>query len=125
MKKTNISQEDKLRMSNKITFITIASEVLLNRLFDAKSDGLFKQKLRQKASTFIDELKTIELGIYDNLDKAKSEQLSQVYDIYDGFINKISGVEIYDMENIMYIIEAYNKDPKSINGIVNKVLKQN
>jgi hypothetical protein len=112
-------------MSNKITFITIASEVLLNRLFDAKSDGLFKQKLRQKASTFIDELKTIELGIYDNLDKAKSEQLSQVYDIYDGFINKISGVEIYDMENIMYIIEAYNKDPKSINGIVNKVLKQN
>ena len=37
-----------------------------------------------------------------------------VYNVYDNFMKKISEVPIYDMENISVIIDAYNKDKKSI-----------
>lgn len=106
---------------DKITHIVINSELLLNRLQDSVAEKMFKQALKNKAKKFIEELKTVERDWYDKFFDQKEDSTCDVYDVYSDFINEIATVPIYDMENIIHIIKAYRKDPKSIEGIVNKI----
>ena len=107
----------------KITHIAINAQVLLNRLHDQTAGNVFKQVLKHKAKNFIDELIKVEKTLYNGFFEAKEESAVQVYEVYDNFISDVASVAIYDMENISKIIQAYKKDPKSIEGIVNKILK--
>jgi hypothetical protein len=45
------------------------------------------------------------------------------YNVTDEFVQKISGVDLDDMQNVMMIIDAYRKDPRSIEGIIKKILR--
>jgi hypothetical protein len=55
---------------------------------------------------------------------SEKEEASQViYDVYDNFIKTVSNVPIWEMQNVTQILEAYEKNPKSIEGVVRKVLK--
>ena len=110
---------------DKVTHIAINCEVLINRINDEKFDGYFnpkiKQSLRQKCKEFLQELYKVEREYYDVFFNKSEDSTVVVYDIYDTFMKTVASVPIYHMANITSIIEAYQKDPKSIEGIVKKI----
>ncbi len=67
------------------------------------------------------ELIKAEANHYDKFFERDSDSTDFVYSVFDTFIKKVSEIAIYDMENICHIIDAYRKDQKSIEGIVNKI----
>lgn len=103
-----------------ITHIAINSQVLLNRLCDERTKGVFTKQLKFHCNKFIDELQKVETNIFDKFFDKNEESTIVVYDTYDKFI---SNIPIWDMQNLTRIIEAYHKDSKSIEGIVNKILR--
>jgi len=107
--------------TDKVTHIAINSEILINRLNDPIADGYFKQKLKQTAKLFLQELLKVEKEYYDKFFDKSEDSTIVVYETYDNFMKTIANVPIYHMQNITSIIEAYQKDPKSIEGIVNKI----
>lgn len=103
-----------------ITHIAINCQLLLNRLSDEKAKNVFSKNLKFTCNNFLNELKKVETNIFDKFFDKNEESTVVVYDTYDKFI---SNIPIWDMENLTRIIEAYHKDPKSIEGIVNKILR--
>jgi len=59
----------------------------------------------------------------DWLNSEAGSQAEAIYDVYNDFLKIVAKVEIQDMVNIGRLIEAYKKDPKSINGLCKKILK--
>jgi hypothetical protein len=115
--------EIKMKDTDKITHIIINCQMLNNRLFDAFSNRFFKQNLKAKCNTFLQELIKIEKNYYDKFFDAKEQSTIDVYNVYENFINQVSNIPIWEMENITSILKAYEKDPKSIEGITNKILR--
>jgi hypothetical protein len=108
-----------------LTNIIITSQILLNRLSDYKADYPLKQILKQNANRLLENLQRIEREYYDELDTVASEQMDVCYNVTDTFVQKIAGVDLADMENVMMIIDAYRKDPKAIEIITKKIMKVN
>lgn len=108
--------------TNKITHAIIANQVALVRNEDLKHTDNYKHKLKQLLNPVIKELVKHEPE-YDNFFNKVEDSTAVVFDVHDGFIKAIASVPIWDMQNITAMIEAYNKDPKSIQGIVNKILR--
>lgn len=101
----------------------MSCEIALNQLEAIKHTPYYKQSLKNKINAVIPELIKAEQYHYDKFFEALSDSTDHVYKVFETFVKVISQVPIYDMENICYMIEAYNKDPKSMNGITNKIIK--
>jgi len=108
---------------DKITASVISSQVTLNLLESIKHTRYFNRELKRKLNLVYPELIKSERDHYDMFFQVKDEATEQVYQVFENFIKKISGVAIYDMANISFMIDAHDKDPKSLNGICNKILK--
>lgn len=109
--------------TDKITTSVIATQITLNLLHDIKHTSYYQKGLKNKLNLVYPELIKAEKEHYDKFFDVEDKATDQVYGVFEDFIKKIAGIPIYDMENIAYIIDAYHKDPKSINGICNKILK--
>jgi hypothetical protein len=111
------------KQAMQLTNIIITSQILLNRLSDYKADYPLKLILKQNTNRLLENLKQIEKEYYDELDTVATEQMDVCYNVTDEFVQKISGVDLADMQNVMMIIDAYRKDPSSIEGIIKKILR--
>jgi hypothetical protein len=111
------------KQAMQLTNIIITSQILLNRLSDYKADYPLKLILKQNTNRLLENLKQIEKEYYDELDTVATDQMDVCYNVTDEFVQKISGVDLDDMQNVMMIIDAYRKDPSSIEGIIKKILR--
>jgi hypothetical protein len=111
------------KQAMQLTNIIITSQILLNRLSDYKADYPLKLILKQNTNRLLENLKQIEKEYYDELDTVATDQMDICYNVTDEFVQKISGVDLDDMQNVMMIIDAYRKDPSSIEGIIKKILR--
>jgi hypothetical protein len=111
------------KQAMQLTNIIITSQILLNRLSDYKADYPLKLILKQNTNRLLENLKQIEKEYYDELDTVATDQMDVCYNVTDEFVQKISGVDLADMQNVMMIIDAYRKDPSSIEGIIKKILR--
>jgi hypothetical protein len=108
----------------RIAHIGVVSQVMLNLLHDAKADGLFARQLKARTNLFVSELLHTEKQTFDDwLNSEAESQAEVIYDVYNDFLKIVAKVEIQDMVNVGRLIEAYKKDPKSINGLCKKILK--
>lgn len=107
--------------TDKVTHVAINCQVLLNRLSDQVAEDYYKTGLKQTARKFLNELLKVEKEMFDKFFDKSEDSTAVVYDTYDIFMKTIANVPIYEMQNITSIIEAYQKDRKSIEGIVNKI----
>lgn len=107
-----------------IVHVTLVSNVLNFYLCEGVAKDLFRQKLKQKVKTLSDELIEFEKQFYDVFFDKKEDTTAEIWEKIDQFYKVVSKVKIQDMENFKYILQAYQKDPKAINGIVNKILKK-
>lgn len=61
--------------------------------------------------------------IFKEFVKAREDDTDDLKGVYEEFCTELSGLDFYDYKNMSYMIKAYKKDPKSMNGICNKILK--
>jgi len=111
-----------MNITHKITHAIIANQLALNHNEDLKHTKFFKQSLKQKLNQLLPELIKCEPE-YDAFFNKIEGSTTEVYAEYDLFIQAIASVPIWDSRNVRLIIEAYNKDPKALEGIINKILK--
>jgi len=109
--------------THKIITTVMALQIGLNNLIELKSINFFKQNAKLLVGKTIDALTEIEVKHYDNFFNNKEDETSDVYEVYENFVKQISFVPIYDCENLLKMYEAYKKDPKSMEGITNKILR--
>lgn len=107
---------------NKITHAIIINQIALNRNEEIKHTPYYKKGLKQKLNLLMPELVKSEKD-YDEFFDTIEDSTSEVYKVYDEYTKAVASVPIYDCKNITLIIEAYRKDPKSIEGICKKILK--
>ena len=112
-----------MELVDKITTSVMSCQIALNQLEAIKHTPYYKQSLKNKINAVLPELIKAEQEHYDKFFEKESDSTDHVYQVFENFIKCISKVPIYDMENICYMIDAYGKDGKSMNGITNKILK--
>jgi len=110
-------------ITHKIITSVLAMQISSNILTDLQTAKVFKSSLKMHINRTIEALKEVELEHYDKFFKAKENETSGVYEVYENFIKVIAQVPIYDAENLLKMYEAYKKDPKSMEGITNKILR--
>lgn len=115
-------------MEQNLTHFKIIKSIIINQIALNYNDELrhtahYKQGLKQKINLLLPELIKCEKE-YDEFYNKAEQGTSNIYDEYDKFIQSISSVPMWDCHNIRLIIEAYKIDSKSIEGIVNKILKK-
>jgi flagellar biosynthesis component FlhA len=111
-----------MTQTDKIVTTVMTCQIALNQLSDFKDSRFFNQSLKYRLNETIKELIKVEQEWYDKFYDSMEDSTSQIYTVYENFLKSVSKIPIYDMENICKIIDAYNKDSKSIEGIVKKVL---
>jgi len=112
-----------MELVDKITTSVMSCQIALNQLEAIKHTPYYKGLLKNKLNNVLPELIKAEQEHYDSFFEKHSDSTDHVYKVFELFIQRISKVPIYDMENICYMIDAYDKDKKSMNGITNKVLR--
>ena len=110
-----------MKIEDKITNSVMSCQIALNQLEQIKYTPYYKQALKNKLNSVLVELIKAEQNHYDKFFERDDNATDAVYAVFDTFIKKVSEIAIYDMENICHIIDAYRKDQKSIEGIVNKI----
>jgi hypothetical protein len=111
-----------MKIEDYITQSIIVNQIALNQNEKLKHTTFFKKELRQKLNLLIPVLVKCEPE-YDEFFNKVEDSTIDVYKVYENFLKSVSSVPIWDCENITLIIEAYKKDPKSIEGICKKILK--
>jgi len=61
--------------------------------------------------------------IFKEFVEKEEDKTDDVKMVYDEFISELASLEFWDYKNMTTMIKSYKKDPKSINGICNKILK--
>jgi len=112
-----------MKLVDKITTSVMSTQITLVQLESIKYTGYYNKELKQKLNLVLPLLIKAEQEHYDNFFEKESDSTDHVYQVFETFIKRISNVPIYDMENICYMIDAYDKDSKSMNGITKKILR--
>ena len=112
-----------MELVDKITTSVMSTQIALVQLEEIKHTGYYNKELKQKLNLVLPLLIKAEQEHYDKFFEKESDSTDHVYQVFENFIKRISKVPIYDMENICYMIDAYDKDSKSMNGITNKILR--
>lgn len=107
---------------DKITHSILANQIALNNNESIKHTAYYKGWLKIPLNNVLSKLYKCEPE-YDDFFNKESESVSHCYDAYDNYIKTVASVPIWDCKNIIDIIEAYKKDPKSIEGITKKILR--
>lgn len=109
------------KMVAKVAHAIIANQVALNINEDLKHTPFYKHSLKKHINLLLPDLIKNEADFDKFFDQQETATV-QVYDIYERFIKAVSGVPIWDCENITAMIEAYNKDKYTLEPVVNQIL---
>lgn len=99
------------------------SQILANEMHELQTKFKLPFGLKNKVQNLKPDLIRFSESQFDLADEKANKEMRIIYDTMDNFINEISKVKIEDMPAVLYIYDAYKKDPTSLNGIVNKILK--
>lgn len=69
----------------------------------------------------INSLKPIDVKFKD-FESVKDDQTYEVYGYYQEMIHELAKIDLYHCNNITQLLKAYQKSPKSLEGITKKIL---
>lgn len=107
-----------------IVHVVMSAQLLSNYIVDMKANNWFTKTLLNFVNNFIKKLHEVERNYFDIYFNHKEEDSAKLYNSYDKFTHKAATVPLWDMDDISTLIDAYYADPKSMQGIAKKVLKQ-
>lgn len=108
---------------DKVTQSIIANQLALNCNEALKYTGYYKKELKAHLNKTIPLLIKAESEEFDKIFDSQPGAASDVYNVMDALVKEIAATSIPEYSSIIFLIQAYRKDPKSIKGIVNRVLK--
>jgi hypothetical protein len=111
-----------MTIENKVTHARIVNQIATIHNEALRRTPFYKHNFKNKLNQFLPELIKCEKD-YDEFFNKIEDSTVVVYDVYDAFLKAVASVPIWECKNITMIIEAYNTNPKAIEGIVKKVLK--
>jgi hypothetical protein len=107
----------------KVLHTAIAAQVLQNYIVDMKADNWFTGVFKNFVNNFLEQFKKLEDKFFDIYFDYKEEDTIKLYEVYDKYLNTMSQVPLWEMNNIKDLIDAYFIDPASMTGIAKKVHK--
>lgn len=114
-------------MNNKdlenLTASVICSQLLLHYLEEIKHTRYYKGKLKETTRAAIIQLMKVERKEFDKLAETEGDIPHQISSNLIEIISLLMRGGFSNMMLLGNLQYAYHKDPKSIEGIVNKVLK--
>ena len=87
-----------------------------------KGTNYYVKSLKNRGNLFLKELIKVEY-IYDEMYNDKEESCTEVTNIVQDLVIKIGELGFENYGQLSLMIDAYKKDPKSIEGITRKILK--
>jgi len=108
---------------DKITHAIVVNEIAKEANMWIRNTPYFKGILKNRLNQLLPELYKCSPD-YDSFFNKVEESTEIVTQVYEDYTKAIASIPIWECQNITAIIEAYKKDPKSIQGIVNKILKE-
>jgi len=112
-----------MKLEDKLTTTIMILQVALNNVDSLKHTNYYQKEIKKHINLLLPHLIKSEKEYFDKFFKFEEKSTDYVYQVHETFLKELANVPIYDMENIVTIIKAYNKDKKSIEGICNKVLR--
>lgn len=101
----------------------IANQLALFYNEELKYTPFYRHELKKTLNAVLPHLLKLEATGYDNLLDQVGEQLDYVHDAKLALIEEIARLEPPDYGDLINIIRAFKKNPKSLMGIALKILK--
>jgi len=122
-KDTTTEREQKIL--SKIAQFIISASVTLEFMEEVKLTPVYRKKIKQTGNRFLSELSKIQNDYYEKLLNASEEGTDNLFDTQYDVVKSLSKLNIYKFDEIRQVIEAYEKEPKAIQGIVYQINKRN
>lgn len=106
----------------KITHITILSQILLNRLHDHVANNNFSKGLKYSAAKFINQLSVVERERYDKFFEHDESASQIIYSGMDRFYEKVSQIEIEKMDSAGQLLDMLIHYPEDLERVLNQLL---
>lgn len=121
-----MTKEEKQALLEKHHYIstTLVLQIALNKLDELRRTAYPKNDLTQLIEPLVKELIKEEV-FYDSIFTNYEANIVKQYDTYDKFIKVMSTVNVWEMENLMALKLANDKDPDTLLPVVNGILKDN
>lgn len=110
-------------LTHKLITSVMTAQILNNQLHDLSVAGLFKQRDKMIINNAKNVLLSIEAKHYDRFWDEKQKETSEIYKTYELFLNLMSVVPIYDVENILYLYDLYKNHREELDDLINKINK--
>jgi hypothetical protein len=115
-----IIKTEKLDDNTKVVTSIIANQFALECNENVKHTTHYKRRLKQVLNPAITELIKAEPE-FDDVYNQLEGQARQVTDVVRRLAQKLASLGIHHFDNVSDMVDAYEKDQKSIYGIVNKI----
>lgn len=113
--------KEETEMLTNISAAIISNQIAYVNNHNIQLTPYFKQRLKRHLKIVNEELEKAERNEFDMFFDMKEESTEAVFNAQFKMIEEITSLGLFHYENITEIIKAYKKDPKSIQGIVNKI----
>ena len=113
-----------MKIEEKIVHSIVSTKVNIHYNEELKRTAFYDKQVKMYGNRYLNHIIGKE-KFFDGLEEAKEDQAITVHDVFYDYIKAVCAINIPDMAAVTSIIEAYLKDPKSIEGIVSKVLVKN
>ncbi len=110
-----------MKIEEKIVHSIIATKVNLFHNEEVSRTPFYDKELKNYGNLYLKALMKRE-KFFDELENLKEDQAIGVHDVFYDYIKAISTVNIQDMECIALIVEAYHKDKKKLEKVINEIL---
>lgn len=111
-----------MEAKQKITHITMLSQILLNRLSDKIAENNFSHGLKYAAKNFVKQMEEVERVRYDKFFAHDPKSSDELYHGISKFYEKASNVEIQNMDVAGLLLDLLQSHPKELESAVNKIL---
>ena len=111
-------------ISEKIAASIICNYIALHYNEEIKHTNIYKHELKKKLNLSIQELQKAEVKEFDKIFDMESDMSHRISSNLMLFIEEICKNGFSDMLTVSNIILAHKKNPKAVEGILNKVLNQ-
>lgn len=121
-----MTKEEKQALLEKHHYIstTLVLQIALNKLDELRRTAYPKNDLSALIDPLVKELIKEEV-FYDSIFTNYETNIVKQYDTYDKFIKVMSTVNVWEMENLMALKLANDKDPNTLLPVVNGILEDN
>lgn len=108
----------------KIAQSIISTGVTLEFLEEIRYTPAYCKDLKRKGNLFLKELEKEQKKHFDKILYASEKDTDAIFNIQYDLIKLLAKMDLYTFDEIGQVIEAYSKEPKAIQGIVNQINKR-